>query len=130
MNTFRIVPLLLLMCIGIALTSCAQETSAYKDINVKKFDKLSKKSNYLMLDVRTPEEIAEGKIEGAIEMDYYADNFETEVLKLDTSKHILVYCRSGGRSAEVAEIMTKSGFKYVYNLEGGYTAWKEAHPDK
>lgn len=77
----------------------------------------------VLLDVRTPEEIAEGKIKGALEIDYFDDNMSTELDKLDKDKHYLVYCKSGGRSAKTIAIMQEKGFKKCTNLEGGYTEW-------
>jgi rhodanese-related sulfurtransferase len=45
--------------------------------------------------------------------------------KLDKNKPVLVYCAAGGRSASAAKDLKKAGFKKVYDLEGGYDAWKE-----
>ncbi len=84
---------------------------------------LSKSSDMVLLDVRTPEEIADGKIDGALELDYFADSFSTEIDKLDKNKHYLVYCRSGGRSAKSIALMKEKGFEKCTNLKGGYTAW-------
>ncbi len=110
-----------------------QETvseSTYKDIDVDQCVTMIAEGDIVLLDVRTPEETAEGMIEGAVEIDFYGDNFEAEVLKLDREKTYVVYCKSGGRSANAAEMMAKAGFKNVHNLEGGYTAWSEANPDE
>ena len=72
----------------------------------------------------TPEEVAEGKIENALEIDYYADDFEKEMNALDKSKSLFLYCRSGGRSGNAAELLKNAGFVKVYNMEGGYNAFK------
>ena len=79
-----------------------------------------------ILDVRTPEEWAEGIIEGATMMNFYDDDFEAQLEKLDKEKSVAVYCRSGGRSGNAMDMMAKNGFKVVYNLEGGTTAWEAA----
>ena len=79
--------------------------------------------NTILLDVRTPKEWAEGKIEPAVEMNVHDQDFEEQLQQLDKSKTYLVYCRSGRRSVTAAEIMVDNGFTSVYNLEGGYLAW-------
>ena len=106
------------------------EAVTFKNINVEQCADMIEKGDIVLLDVRTPEETAEGIIEGAIKIDFYGDNFETEVLKLDRDKTYIVYCKAGGRSSNASEMMSKAGFKDVSNLEGGYTAWSEANPDK
>ena len=111
-------------------TKSEADNAQHSDIDVTQFDKLRADENYVVLDIRTPEETREGMIDNAMELDFYADNFESEILKLEKDKKYLVYCRSGGRSAKAAEFMTRSGFEDVSNLIGGYTAWSEAHPDK
>lgn len=78
------------------------------------------------LDVRTPEETAEGVINGAIKIDFRGDKFEEKLDQLDKEKSYIVYCKSGGRSSKTAEIMKQTGFKSIYNLEGGYSAFKAA----
>lgn len=78
-----------------------------------------------LLDVRTPEEWAEGIIKGAEKIDFYDDNFSKNIEKLDKSIPVFIYCRSGGRSSEAATILKEKGFSKVYNLEGGISAWIE-----
>ena len=83
-------------------------------------------SDFAILDVRTPEEFADGYIEGAINLDYQAENFSGELSKLDKNKTYLVYCRSGKRSAGALNIMAELGFREVYNMTGGIIDWEEA----
>jgi len=77
-----------------------------------------------LLDVRTPGEIAQGKIAGALEIDINDADFKQKVSKLDKEKPVLVYCRSGARSGNAMRQMTAMGFKQVYNLAGGINAWQ------
>lgn len=117
----------LLLTIFILQLSCKNNNSTtYQDIKVESFDEF--KNSYpdlVLIDVRTPAEIAEGKIEGALEIDYKANGFEDKINKLDKNKDYLIYCRSGGRSSSAAKLMYKNGFKNVFNLEGGYMEWEE-----
>lgn len=80
-----------------------------------------------ILDVRTPEEWSEGYIKGAKLVTYPAEDFTEKATKaLDPEKPVLVYCRSGGRSAKAAKLLLDAGFKDVRDLAGGITAWEEA----
>lgn len=79
-----------------------------------------------VVDVRTESEYAEGHIEKATNIDVLQANFQDKVASLDKDKPIMVYCKVGGRSAKAAGILKEMGFKDVTDLEGGYTAWKEA----
>ncbi|MBL7856975.1 MAG: rhodanese-like domain-containing protein [Cyclobacteriaceae bacterium] len=121
-------PLGILFILLTILTSCsAQQASGSKTINVTTFLSMRSKNTMLsVLDVRTPAEIAEGKIEGAMTMDYSQPDFSNRIDKLDKNQPIVVYCAVGGRSSSAAEIMRKKGFKEVYNLEGGIQAWRAA----
>ncbi|MBK8346632.1 MAG: rhodanese-like domain-containing protein [Saprospiraceae bacterium] len=80
-------------------------------------------NNFVLLDVRTPEEIANGKIDNAIEMDIKAPDFKEKLATLDKEKQYIVYCHAGGRSATAMQMMKDMGFKQVYNLISGYRAW-------
>jgi phage shock protein E len=79
----------------------------------------------VVLDVRTPEEVAQGVISGAKVINFKASDFDQQIQSLDKNKPYFVYCASGGRSGKTASLMKEKGFKNVYNLEGGITAWKE-----
>lgn len=99
-------------------------TGSVQNVDVTKFKELIANGNTIILDVRTPEETASGTIEQASTIDFYDPDFTKKIKVMDTSKNILVYCKSGGRSAQAADILVQNGFKNVYNLEGGITAWK------
>ena len=86
-------------------------------------DMIAKGKGIVLLDVRTPDEIVDGKIAGAVEIDYFGDDFEAKVSKLNKDDHYIVYCKSGGRSAKSVALMKEKGFTKCTNLEGGYTAW-------
>jgi rhodanese-related sulfurtransferase len=97
-----------------------------KRISQSEFKKLMKDKNAQILDVRTVNEVSQGKIQGSLNIDYFkADFMETAKNKLDKNKPVLVYCAAGGRSASAAKDLKKAGFKKVYDLEGGYDNWKE-----
>lgn len=93
---------------------------------IQAVEMMAQNSNIKVLDVRTPEEIAEGKIEGAIEIDYKAKGFEENIKALDKNDSYLVYCRSGGRSGRALELMNSLDFKKVYNVKDGYSEFSKA----
>lgn len=64
----------------------------------------------LILDVRTPDEISEGHLEGALFVDFMADDFQDKVVELDKSADYVVHCRSGNRSGQAIVIMADLGF--------------------
>jgi rhodanese-related sulfurtransferase len=83
----------------------------------------------IVLDVRTAEEVAEGVIGEVAHINFMADSFEEEVLRLEKNQPVLVYCKVGGRSEKAANLMLDSGFERVYHLDGGIDKWKEqGHP--
>lgn len=98
-------------------------TGPYRNIDVPSFKGLMSSPDAVVLDVRTPAEIAQGKIEGAIELDFYSRDFAQKVAALDKSKTYLVYCRSGNRSGQACSSMQQQGFTKLYNLQGGMIAW-------
>lgn len=87
----------------------------------------------LLVDLREPGERAEhGTIPGALAaprgmLEFYADPATPYHKKeFDTSRRILLYCASGGRSALAGATLKGLGFDRVAHLDGGFKAWKEA----
>lgn len=116
---------LALLCCQAAFSQ--SKPSPVRNIGVEEFDKLRQKTNYVVLDVRTPKEFADGHIPGAVNIDWNGPDFQKKVAALDKSKHYLVQCAVGGRSAKAGDKMTTSlQFTNVYNLEGGIKAWEKA----
>ena len=103
-------------------TACGQAN--YENTDVKGFAELIQNPDVQLLDVRTAEEYAEAHLDKAINIDVKKQGFiDQAVERLDTNKVVAVYCRSGRRSANAAEMLAEKGFK-AFNLEGGIIAWK------
>ena len=83
--------------------------------------------DFVIIDVRTPEEYASGHIEDAINMDFYAEDFDDQLDKLDRDKTYLIYCRSGSRSGKALDKMEALGFQEVYNMLGGIVNWERTN---
>lgn len=79
----------------------------------------------IVVDVRTAPEVADGKIPGAINIDYNSADFDKKIASLDKSKPYYLYCKAGTRSSKAATKMKASGFTNIINLEGGYQSWVE-----
>lgn len=87
--------------------------------------KLEADTNAVVLDVRTPEEVAQGIIPNAIHIDIFkGQGFIDELKELDKTKTYFVYCKSGGRSGQACAVMNQLGFDNAYNLLGGFSQWK------
>ena len=78
----------------------------------------------IILDVRTPAEVADGIIEGAINIDFRNDDFKSKIDQLDKDGTYFVYCARGSRSRNAADLMKELNFKEVYDLQGGFSQWK------
>lgn len=81
----------------------------------------------VIIDVRTPHEIAEGYIPNALHMNIQdAGSFMQKAQELDKSKNYFVYCRVGGRSKQACMILDSIGFENTFNLMGGFENWQGA----
>lgn len=107
-------------CQGIA----QKEGSINKTISPTEFEQKLKQSDMQLIDVRTPEEYADGGIKGSVNINYNGSDFEQRIAALDRDKPVLVYCLSGGRSGKAANTMNGMGFKEVYNMQGGLVQWR------
>jgi rhodanese-related sulfurtransferase len=133
---FYLTLLLLLLSVTVTL-GCVEESQEnkskaneqiIKDISNEESYKMiienKTNSNFIILDVRTPEEFAEGHIEDSINIDFYSETFYSELDKLDKSKSYLIYCRTANRSGQALDIMENLDFSEVYNMLGGIVEWE------
>ncbi|RJS78627.1 rhodanese-like domain-containing protein [Methanophagales archaeon] len=125
---FISLPLLLLLGSSTAyaaeLTSPPPGAPTYIDISVKKAHEMleSNPEEIILLDVRTEGEYNAEYIPGAINIPL--PDLEKRIAELDSSKAIIVYCQSGGRSRTAGETLAQRGF-IVYNMEGGINGFVE-----
>lgn len=94
-------------------------------IDYAKIKEVVKNSDYTIVDVRTPDEFAQGNISRSINIDIISNNFKAEILKLDKNSPVVVYCQSGGRSKRAMNAMKDLGFNKVFNYSGGYSEYAE-----
>jgi rhodanese-related sulfurtransferase len=93
-----------------------------KNITPAELDKMKSEPDVQLVDVRGPDEYEKGTIKGAINIP--KDALSDRLSELNKEKKIIVFCRTGTRSAEAKGILARNGFKKVYNLEGGIEAYK------
>ena len=116
---------LILMTMSAIQMSGCNDNDNIVSVSAPEFDTKIKTDSVQLLDVRTPQEYAEGHIEGALNINVQSDDFQQMAEKeLSKDSTILVYCRSGRRSMDAAGILTRLGYR-VINLKGGITEWKE-----
>ena len=80
-------------------------------------------SDYTLIDVRTQDEFDLGHIDSAINLDFYSETFQNDILSLPKDETIVLYCRTNNRSSKTANILKENGFKEISVLEGGITEW-------
>lgn len=96
------------------------------EINVDQLkEKLENDEDIILLDVRSEEELEFGKIKYSLMVPLPELADKLDILKSYKNKEIIVYCRSGRRSAMATTFLLRSGFDDVKNLTGGILAWKK-----
>jgi phage shock protein E len=113
------------------LAACGGSTATDSQLELTSVDNIAEiiaepPSDLVILDIRTPEEFAAGHIAGAINIDYYAADFEARLGELDLEVPYVMYCNSGNRSSNALPLMDSIGFTEVYELDGGIQAWFSA----
>jgi rhodanese-related sulfurtransferase len=101
-----------------------QSTSLPADIDVATAASLRGREDVVMLDVRTPEEYAEGHIPGVVLIPLA--ELPNRLAEVPKDKTLVVTCRSGNRSAQAAQLLRQQGYGDVHNMLGGIGAWQEA----
>ena len=64
-----------------------------------------------------------GHIDGAINLDFYSETFQNDILSLPKNETIVLYCRTNNRSSKTANILKENGFREISVLDGGITEW-------
>ena len=77
----------------------------------------------IILDIRTPAEFNEGHIKGALNIDYYAPDFDDQIAALDPTARYILHCRSGNRSSRALSLLSQSNLKNVTHLRSGIVGW-------
>ena len=107
----------------ILLTACGASKIETASLDAKTFAGKMVNMEYTLVDVRSPEEFATNHLENSSNINVNDPDFAKKAALLDESKNVLVYCKSGSRSAKAAVQLKATGYK-VYDLKGGILRWK------
>lgn len=117
---------ILLLLALLLLAGCTQEVEnkvIYENINAQEAKELmDREEGYVILDVRTEEEYAQGHIPGAVLIPDYEIETKAEEMLTDKDQMILVYCRSGRRSKNAAQMLLELGYTDIREF-GGIIDW-------
>ena len=104
----------------------AKRLSPMKDIGNLGATQLVNTRNAVLLDVREPAEYGAGRLPRAINVPLSQLASRGQELGKLTGRPVIVYCERGGRSRNAGAALAKQGFTDIYNLNGGFRAWKDA----
>jgi rhodanese-related sulfurtransferase len=107
-----------------AAAPAAQAQSLPPDIDVATAASLRGRSDVVMLDVRTPEEYAQGHIPGVVPIPL--NQVPNRLAEIPKDKTVVVTCHSGNRSSQAAQLLRQRGYDNVHNMLGGIVAWEQA----
>jgi len=125
-----IIAVLLMLIVPVLATGCSvvsapvineviSTQTAYKMIQSNQDN-----PNFVIIDVRTPDEFNAGHIAKASMVDYESQDFSAKISELDRNKKYLVYCRTARRSGLAVKVMKDLGFRKVYDMAKGINQWK------
>lgn len=95
-------------------------------VDVETFAGIVQQPGVTVIDVRTPQEFAEGHLANAVNIDLQGPDFTGQIAQLDPAGIYAVYCRSANRSAEAVQIMAANGVTGTYEMDGGIIDWEAA----
>lgn len=101
---------------------CADDAATVQDLSPAAYQDefITASTDHLLIDVRTPEEFSSGHIAGAVNIP--VDALANRLSEVPTDQPVVVYCRSGNRSAQASDILANAGYSSIYDL-GGINTW-------
>lgn len=109
---------------AVTAAEVSAETPTFGLVSPSEAATLATDPDVTVLDVRTPEEFADGHLENALLVDFYDATFADQLAELDPDGTYVLYCRSGNRSGQAAALMADLGFEQVYDVAGGVIEWQ------
>lgn len=116
------------MSFGMSCVDAKIDDTEVKLVTAEEMQSILELEDIQLVDVRTPFEHDEIRIANSQNIDFMSPTFDEDITKLDKSKPVILYCKSGRRSAKCAKKLKEAGFNKIYDLEGGISKWK--HSDK
>lgn len=120
----------LMCCLLLALSfamSCSDTSTDGNDaklVTAEEMQTILELEDAQIIDVRSPEEHDKLRIKNSQNIDFQSPTFEEDIAKLDKEKPVILYCKTGNRSAKCSKKLKEAGFKKIYDLEGGISKWK------
>lgn len=114
--------LITVIILGICL-SCSTNESGAVFLTADEMKNIMAMDTVQLIDVRSLEEFRDGHLKGAQNL-IYDSEFDEKIKRLDKSRPVAVYCRTGRRSEECSKLLEEAGFEQIYQLKGGLTEWK------
>jgi rhodanese-related sulfurtransferase len=127
--TARILKLFIVALISaLTLVACGSDSAnaVVETVDASSANEFIAEPATVLLDIRTPEEFAEARIDGSVNIDFYAADFADQIGALDRDTTYVVYCRSGNRSGRAMELFRDLQFTDVREVGGGIVSWIEA----
>ncbi len=112
--------------VAMGLAGCVAAQNSFEYVDAAGAGELLKDPNVFLLDVRTPGENASARIAGDTLVPLQVLEQQLGALPKDKKRPVLVYCRSGNRSAAAARILAKNGHETIFNLKDGVMGWQKA----
>lgn len=119
----------LLLGLFLAVSSCLngeKVSSEVQLVSAQEMQDILEQEDVQLVDVRTPEEYQQEHIANSQNIDFRSPTFDEDVKELDKTKPVILYCKSGKRSAECAKKLKEAGFEKIYELEGGISKWRHS----
>lgn len=123
---FIISGVLLIALFSVSCLDGNADTSNAQLVTAEEMKSILELEDVQLVDVRTPKEFNELRIANAQNIDFRSPTFEQDIAKLDKSKPVVLYCKSGKRSAKCSKKLQEAGFEKIYELEGGISKWKHS----
>ena len=109
--------------------SVSEQTDPFANVDVDEAKRMIEAGEVIVLDVRTDDEYAAGRIEGAQQINFFSEDFAARIEGLPKDKAYLVYCASGNRSGKAVTKMKELNFQEAHNMTGGINAWNSKSYD-
>lgn len=116
---------LFIISLSFLLASCINEDKgAIELVSPEEMQEIQNDKSVQVVDVRTTKEHCSEAIPNSQNIDFNSPTFDEEVSSLDKNRPVLLYCKTGRRSAECAKKLENAGFVKIYDLQGGISRWK------
>ena len=117
--------LLIFLFLTISCNFLTQEINFISSSDLNELEEVE----YILIDVRTTDEYQSGFIQNAINIDYYSEMFNSDILSFEKDSKIILYCRTNNRSAKSANLLLDNGYRDINVIEGGITSWVKSGND-